>query len=1704
MKIMSTKTLASLRNHWRMKRALIGAVCGLGLLSGTAIAQPLQLDLGSGTDSLATNAQTGWTKLLQSGASVTGPGAYYQWNNVGGTSYTLIMTNVNNYGSAAGPLNNDGFYNNGSTAFFVLSNLPAGNTVALYGCAAWDGTGRGGQFIYGGVTNTLNTLGAMPVPSVSTLQYLGRATVAGDGTIRGDWYGPGNFPGAITAQGQVGALIFDVEPCQPIITIVGNNPMLVPVNSTFTDPGATAVESCSGSAVAVTTNGTVDATTIGTYTITYTAIADGITNTATRTVNVVLSDFVNLDLGPSGSSVPTPAGFTKLARTGNNMSFSVTSVGSKNYTLLFTNVGNAYSAGGSTLDKDGFIATSGNTAGFALSNLVAGSQVTLYACWGWDGLSHAPTFIFGGATNKLNVGTGITAPSITTLMNVGTAVADGTGVVSGTWTYISSAEGQVGGMIFGIQAPVGHNITILPTGVTNGCGSTATFVAAAPGGANYQWYNNLGAPITGATNITLVLTNLHPSASGNYNFIATATNASWTATNSAVVSIYDIAPPVMTMNGNSVMTISINSTWTDPGVTAYDTCAGNYLTVTTNGTVNTSVAGQYNLTYSAITGDGVSNSVARSVYVIDPAAILPDVQLALDYQSTSDNWGTAAGFTALKLFDFNATPPTYGNASVTNPTGTSSSLVLSFTNISSWDQSDYLGYSTISTAGIYNYNLTPATFTLSGLPTNVVVNIYAVYGWNAATHAAQIIYAGKTNLLTTGITYSSPNPPTTADFQFIGSALANNGTVSGTWYGPTGPASEGQIGGMIINIQSYPAHSAVVSPASVTPQCGSNVTFTASASGGGTFTYQWYDNNTNLIAGATNATYTLVNVRATSAGNYTAIVGNAYGSATNFATVTGVFDSQPPIMALSGPSTLNILVNSTYVDAGASAYDLCAQASLPMTTNSTVNTASIGSYTVTYSAMTASGTPGQIVRTVNVTDVPNLSLNLDLGTTDAANPPAPAGYTLLAVGGSSTTAVNTSTFANVAGSIYSLTVSNFSQYNLNNTNEPLTTCAFYMNARNNNNNNTNPVGFVLNGIQPTLKVSLYAIYGQDGPGPSAADVFFGGTSAQIISHGDPGQTPSLTNFTRIGSAMVGSSGAVSGYWTGPGGSLTTAGEVGGMVFVVGTNTPPAASNLVMNAVGAHPATLQIVGNAAGPTDPDGDPLTLTAVQTNIGSVTIISNSVIYTAPSAYSGVDTFNYTVSDGFGGISTGTVTVTVTPNSPPAVSAISMNATNGLLATLKIIGGANAPTDANGDAMLVTAVQNPSDNGGTVAIVSGGTNVTYVSSYVGTDHFTYTVGDGHGGFSTATVTVSVADTNHPPVASNMVMNAVGAHSATLLIVGNPSGPTDPDGDPLTLTAVQTNIGSVGLVVISGNSAIYTAPSTYNGVDTFNYTVSDGRGGISTGTVTVSVTANSPPAVSPISMNATNSQPATLQIIGGANAPTDANGDTLLVTAVQNPSDQGGTVTTDGTNVTYVASYVGTDHFTYTVSDGHGGFSTATVTVSVADTNQPPVAGPQVMGAVSGQAATLKIIGGANPPSDPDGDLVTVTSVNTAANGTAGTDGTNVTYTSANGFTGSDTFNYVVGDGRGGFATNTVTVSVVSATGYNRLASPVRSGGNYNVSFNGIPYVNYVLLNTTNLVPPVTWSPVVTNQADANTGVITFTFTPSSSKGFYKTGSLP
>jgi hypothetical protein len=77
-----------------------------------------------------------------------------------------------------------------------------------------------------------------------------------------------------------------VDTTAPVINVNGANPMTVECHTTFTDPGATATDTCAGS-LPVNSSGTVDPNTPGTYVIHYSASDGTHTATATRTVKVV-------------------------------------------------------------------------------------------------------------------------------------------------------------------------------------------------------------------------------------------------------------------------------------------------------------------------------------------------------------------------------------------------------------------------------------------------------------------------------------------------------------------------------------------------------------------------------------------------------------------------------------------------------------------------------------------------------------------------------------------------------------------------------------------------------------------------------------------------------------------------------------------------------------------------------------------------------------------------------------------------------------------------------------------------------------------------------------------------------------------------------------------------------------------------------------------------------------------------------------------------------------------------------------------------------------------------------------------------------------------------------------------------------------------------------------------------------------------------
>ena len=77
------------------------------------------------------------------------------------------------------------------------------------------------------------------------------------------------------------------------------------------------------------------------------------------------------------------------------------------------------------------------------------------------------------------------------------------------------------------------------------------------------------------------------------------------------------AAPTILLNGDNPMTLNVGDTFVDPGAEAFDDVDGNLTAaIVTSGTVETSVAGNYTITYSVTDSEGNEASVQRRVDVV--------------------------------------------------------------------------------------------------------------------------------------------------------------------------------------------------------------------------------------------------------------------------------------------------------------------------------------------------------------------------------------------------------------------------------------------------------------------------------------------------------------------------------------------------------------------------------------------------------------------------------------------------------------------------------------------------------------------------------------------------------------------------------------------------------------------------------------------------------------------------------------------------------------------------------------------------------------------------------------------------------------------------------------------------------------------------------------------------------------------------------
>ena len=329
-----------------------------------------------------------------------------------------------------------------------------------------------------------------------------------------------------------------------------------------------------------------------------------------------------------------------------------------------------------------------------------------------------------------------------------------------------------------------------------------------------------------------------------------------------------------------------------------------------------------------------------------------------------------------------------------------------------------------------------------------------------------------------------------------------------------------------------------------------------------------------------------------------------------------------------------------------------------------------------------------------------------------------------------------------------------------------------------------------------------------------------------------------------------------------------------------TNRSPAAVEDIVTTPNGQSLSIDVMANDE---DPDGDSISLTSIDDSFseGTVSIGGNKVNYIPKPGFDGTDTFTYTITDTNQATGEATVTVTVEKNAAKATndtlstpedvngtlnvltndarssdnSALSVKEVNGIAANvdneIELDSGAKITINANGDLTY-------DPNGKFNQLNDGETSK---------DSFSYSIDDGKGSISTATVNVTIRGVtgNSLPDAVDDNVKTFSNKNKNIFVLDNDF---DPDEDRLKIIRIGDNNdlyrsngnpknelytlksgAKIKLIKIGneknknyGKYAIQYRPSesqseiTREIQDSFTYSIDDGQGGEDTATVTVTL----------------------------------------------------------------------------------------------------------------------------------------------------------------------------------------------------------------------------------------------------------------------------
>ncbi len=390
-----------------------------------------------------------------------------------------------------------------------------------------------------------------------------------------------------------------------------------------------------------------------------------------------------------------------------------------------------------------------------------------------------------------------------------------------------------------------------------------------------------------------------------------------------------------------------------------------------------------------------------------------------------------------------------------------------------------------------------------------------------------------------------------------------------------------------------------------------------------------------------------------------------------------------------------------------------------------------------------------------------------------------------------------------------------------------------------------------------------------------------------------------------------------------------------------SNTPPLVTTEIMSALEEQNVNGNVLSNDS---DSENDPLSLSPLPVKFplnGDVSLSRNgNFSYLPKPNFYGTDSFVYEVQDGQGGITQGTVNITIdNVNDAPVAAPDSFSTAEDQTLTINASGLLANDSDIDGDTLQVNPLPITNAGNGTLILQSdGGFTYTPNLNFVGNDFFIYQVTDPLGLSSNARVDIIVGQANAAPIAVNDSYRVNEDQTLSIAATNNNSllaNDSDPEGDPLQLSANLIATVNNGLLTVDNIGGFTYIPNgNFFGNDSFTYQINDGQGNTAQATATIIIDPvnDAPTALDDNYSTALNT---TLNISapGLLSNDTDPEQDSLAVLVAPTSPPQNGVLNLipDGSFVyTPNNAFSGQDSFSYQITDGRGANASAQVLINV------------------------------------------------------------------------------------------------------------------------------------------------------------------------------